>query len=110
MKPITERPESELILLFKWINYQKSNIPELSLIFNIPRGFKAGLPNVCFPYPRKDYHGLYILLAYNERPLSYSQKFWIGELSKYGYLVQVAKDRFEAKNFIMTYLKKSDRL
>lgn len=105
-RPNNERPESSLILLFKWAKYkQQKDIPEFELLTNIPRGFKAGVPNVFWAYPKRNYHGLFILLMYKEgvNEVYYSQKNWLGSLSKYGYKTAIAKDHREAKNILLDY-------
>lgn len=103
-RPNNERPDSALILLFKWAKWKQKDIPELSMLFNIPRGFKAGVPNIFWALPKNGYNGLFIMLLYkSNKELYYSQKNWIGELSKFGFKAVVAKDHREAKNHIYNY-------
>ena len=61
--------------LISWTQYQYNEYPELKLIFHIPnggsrntleaanlkrQGVKAGVPDLCLPVARQNYHGLYI--------------------------------------------------
>ena len=99
------RPAAEINLIFKWAKYQqvKKGIHELELLHNIPRGVKAGVPNIFWALPRGVYHGLYIYVFTADISTRYSQNMWIEQLTKNGYKVGITTSRFEAKQLIMDY-------
>jgi hypothetical protein len=97
------RPPAEINLLFKWAKYKQSDIPELATLHNIPRGVKAGVPNIFWPLPRGIYHGLYIYIFTSGVETRYSQNTWIEMLTKAGYKVVVTENRIQAKEQILSY-------
>lgn len=71
------------------------------------RGLKAGVPDICLPYPCNGYHGLYIELKRSDKSKSRvtpEQKQWIEKLSKVGYAAHVAYGWQDAWNIITNYL------
>lgn len=93
-------------LLFKWAKYYKRYIPELELLHNIPKGVKAGVPHVFWPFPKNGYHGFYIYIFSVKTDTTYSQDFWIERLTQRGFLISIAKDHLEAKNQLLEYYNK----
>ena len=54
------------------------------------QGVKPGVPDLCLPVARGDYHGLYIEMKREDRgDTSDEQKWWIEELSDQGYYAEV---------------------
>lgn len=73
-------------------------------------GVKAGVPDVCVPFPSGPYHGLYIeLKRMKGGSVSEVQKDWIRYLNSVGYHAVVAKGFDEAKNIVEYYLSLSPR-
>ena len=102
--------------LFAWAEY----IPELKWMFAVPnggsrhplesknlkrQGVKAGVPDICLPLPRGNYHGLYIEMKVENRKPSQKQKEYIAYLNSVGYLAVVCNGFDEAKNTILKYIK-----
>lgn len=98
-KPV-QREAAIQTALFKWAAAMSQQHPELGLLFHIPngnkrdiitgyhlkqQGLKAGLPDVCLPVARGQYHGLYLELKSERGRLQDNQKEWLDELSKQGY-------------------------
>ena len=101
--------------LFEWSELQKNVYPGLSLLHAIPNGqyrsgqkmepgLKAGVPDICLPVPRGDYHGLYIEMKYGKNKPAPAQVWWIGQLRAQGYRVEVCYNWLAAQDVILDYL------
>lgn len=106
--------------LFRWAFYERSRFPELALLYHVPNGghrskaeagrfraegVKAGVPDLCLPVARGDYHGLYIELKRQKGGrISENQKRWLAALQEQGYFVAVCFGWEEAANVIEKYL------
>lgn len=102
------RPATEINLLFKWAKYQQKEMPELETLHNIPRGVKAGVPNIFWALARGNYHGLYIYVFTSGVDTRYSQNMWIEQLAKNGYKVVITENRIQAKQEILNYYNLSN--
>ena len=106
--------------LFRWAAYMTAAHPELSLMYHIPnggsrnkieaahlkqQGVKAGVPDLCLPVARGEYHGLYIELKYGKNKPTENQKRWINLLRSQNYKAEVAYGWEEASKIILEYLK-----
>lgn len=68
-------------------------------------GVKAGVPDICIPFPSGPYHGLYIeLKRVKGGTVSDVQKQWVDYLNSVGYYAVVCKGFEEAKNQVEYYL------
>lgn len=110
----------EQVKLFQWCEVLTHQVLELKWIYAIPNGglrnktvavklkaegVKSGVPDICLPVARKDYHGLYIeMKRQKDSQVSDNQNTWIDSLIKEGYCVKVCKGYEPAKNIIMWYL------
>lgn len=112
--------------LFCWATTMLAKYPCLEYMYAIPNGgfrnvreaakfkaegVKAGVLDVCLPYPRRTYHGLYIEM---KRPkskgrakgrLSDEQKRWIEFLRSQNYCVFSDCDFSTAKELILGYVE-----
>jgi hypothetical protein len=68
-------------------------------------GVKAGVPDICLPVARGEYHALYIELKAGKNKPTPSQKGWIKALKEEGNLAICCHGWIEAKNVIVNYLK-----
>lgn len=69
-------------------------------------GARAGIPDLCVPYARKSYHGLYIeLKRVAGGHVSAEQREWIDFLNTQGYFATVAKGCDHAIQIIEDYLQ-----
>ena len=106
--------------LFKWAELSAGRYPELKLMFHIAnkgkrssvseyhlkqQGMKKGLPDLCLPVARGQYHGLYLELKAEGGRLQDSQRVWIDDLNKQGYKAVIAFGFDEAKKIIEDYIK-----
>lgn len=115
-----KRSEStEQITLIQWCKMNECVYPELELIHHIPNGgkrskteatrlkcegVKKGVPDLCLPVPRRNYHGLYIEMKYGKGRTSKEQKEWIQKLNGQGYKAVVCNGFDEAKEIIEKYM------
>ena len=112
----------EQTALFEWARLQSGRYPELSLLYHVPNGgsrnkaeagrlraegVKAGVPDLCLPVPRGEFHGLYIELKRQRGGVaSEKQTEWMESLMKHGYCVALCKGWEIAAQTITNYLQK----
>lgn len=108
------------VALFAWRDRVLRQYPELALLFAIPNGgarsprtaarlkaegTRAGVPDICLPVPRGDWHGLWIELKRPGRhAVSPVQREWLAALGAYGYRAEVAVGWDAARDVIVDYL------
>lgn len=117
-KPIPHEANEQEIL-FRWARLVRCTYPELDLLYHIPnggsrneleaaslkrQGVKAGVPDLCLPVARGEYHGLYIEMKYGKNKTSDKQNEWISALTAQGYAVAVCYGWEEAQRLITKYL------
>ena len=105
--------------LFQWAGYAEQQYSELKLLHHIPNGgkrdpitarnlkaegVKAGVPDICLPVARGQYHGLYIELKTQKGKVQKNQKEWLNALNKEGYATKVCYGWLEARKVIEDYL------
>lgn len=113
----------EQAALIQWARLHEKKYPELRLLFAIPNGglrnkatagklraegVKAGVPDLCLPVARLNYHGLYIELKTKSGRLSVSQRMWFYDLLRNGYLSLVCFGWEAARDAISNYLAVED--
>lgn len=69
------------------------------------QGVKAGVPDICLPVARGNYHALYIELKVGKNKPSEKQKNYIGNLNKDENLAVVCYGFDEARKQIEEYLQ-----
>lgn len=122
-KPPTESEEQQA--LFQWVALHRGRYPELELLYHVPNGgsrhkaeagrlraegVKPGVPDLCLPVARGEYHGLYIELKRTEGGrVSERQKVWLERLAEQGYAVRLCKGWEVAAQEIVKYLKDTNR-
>lgn len=113
------------VALFRWAGYQAKARPELALMFAIPNGglrskatagklkaegVKAGVPDICLPVARGEYHALWIEMKAGRNKPTPPQVQWHMRLSQQGYRVAVCYSWEAARDVIEEYLTgSSDR-
>ena len=117
---MNHKESDQQISLFQWAKLAQTQYPELSLLHSIPNGgkrnvreaarlkregAKAGVSDVFLPVARGIWHGLYCEMKVKGGRLSDSQKWWIEETTKQGYLAVVCYGWVEAKGVIERYLE-----
>ncbi len=119
-RPKKASEHQEQVTLFKWADMQQAAHPDLALMHAIPNGghrtkvagakmkaegVKPGVPDICLPVPRGEWHGLYIELKTRTGTASDEQRWWLTELQRRGYRVAICRSWMAARDFIMDYLK-----
>lgn len=109
LKVATEGTEHQnQALVFRWAEARTGAHPELALLHAIPNfagrlgkatafqgfqlkreGRKRGVPDICLPCPRGQFHGFYGELKVGKNKPSPEQKQWVDALQKQGYYVVV---------------------
>ena len=122
-KPRQKRQQHEAKIqaaLFEWAAYSAGKYPELRLLYHCPnggrrdvieaynlkrQGTKAGVPDICLPVARGQFHGLYLELKAVGGRVQDSQREWLDALSQQGYKAVLAFGFDEARAAIEDYLK-----
>ena len=116
----------EQAALFGWALLQADVYPPLRLLHAIPNGghrhkavaakmhaegVKRGVPDICLPVARGDYHGLYIEMKFGRSRPSDEQLGWLEALAGQGYKTAVCWSFEAAQRVILEYLnlKPSER-
>lgn len=106
--------------LMTWARYMSGKHPEISLLYHIPnggsrnkieavhlkqQGVKAGVPDLCLPVARGEYHGLYIEMKVRGNKPTENQKEWIANLRNQGYKAEICYGWESAAEVITGYLE-----
>ena len=118
--PTVPLEDTEQRIIFQWAAMEAAARPELGLLYAIPnggkraiktaialkaQGVKSGVPDMCLPVARGEYHGLYIELKRQRGgTVSDNQKEWITALTGQGYKAEVCRGAEEAIKVIKEYL------
>lgn len=106
--------------VIQWCKYLEPQYPELKFLFAIPNGlvgrlkpvqrarakaegYKAGPPDICIPFPRGKYCGMWIEMKSDKGTLSDAQHAFVNFLRRYYYVV-VCNSPQAAMAEIKTYL------
>lgn len=97
----------------------RSKWPELALLHHIPnggsrdkvegrhlklQGVRPGVPDLCLPVPRGQYHGLYIELKAEKGRTSQEQEWWGEKLLEQGYMWEVCHGWQSATRVLEWYM------
>ncbi len=114
---ITEHQEQSMLIA--WARMTAGTWPELELLHAIPmggarhpatgkklkaEGARKGVPDLCLPVARHDYHGLYIEMKVKGRYPTKEQKWWLDKLTEQGYQAVVCHGFAQAVDVITEYL------
>lgn len=118
MSSVTETSEQQTVI--EWCEWNSGRHPELDLIYHIPNegkrssfkgaelrsiGLKAGVPDLCLPVPKGDYHALYIEMKKdNKSRVRAEQKKWLENLNNQNNLAVVCRSADEAIKVLEKYL------
>lgn len=130
---MTQHEHNAQSAVIKWANMAETTMPGLRLIFAIPNGtffnsrsplaaakyaaklkaegVKPGVPDLCLPVARGEYHGLYLEMKRPATPrakrgvLSEPQKQWLQDLEAQGYRAIVAEGSEEAIKALTEYMQ-----
>lgn len=103
-----------------WARAMERRHPELRWLHAIPNGgartpitgallkasgVRRGVPDLCLPVPRGQYHGLYMELKRPKGRTTKEQHEWLEGLFKMGYQVELCTSVIEATQRLLSYLK-----
>lgn len=104
--------------LFAWAELSMGKYPELRWLFHITnegkrtkshgadlvrQGLKKGVPDICLPVPKGNYHGLYIEMKRVGEKTTEQQDEWLQGLTKNGYCCYVADKGWEDASKAITW-------
>ena len=69
------------------------------------QGVKPGVPDLCLPVPRGNFHGLYIEMKVGKNKPTENQNRWINGLKFNGYAVAICYSAAAARQIIIEYLQ-----
>lgn len=116
---MTEAQHQAVLIKWTQLPQVREKYPELKLLHHIPnggkrdsiearhlklQGVKSGVPDLCLPVARGNYHGLYIEMKTKTGRPSDNQKWWIAELNDQRYKAVICHGWEEAKQCLINYL------
>ncbi len=102
MKYAMRSEDTEQINVISWASWQMQKYPELKWLHHIPNGgsrnraeavklkqmgVKSGVSDLCLPYPKGIYCGLYIEMKYDKGKHQPSQKEFLTDMAAAGHYV-----------------------
>lgn len=111
--------DTEQIAVIQWATYQMNVYPELKWLHHCPNGgsrnrneavklkqmgVKAGVSDLCLPYPKGIYCGLYIEMKFGDNRQQASQKEFLKDMAEVGHFVATCYSAEEAIEIIKKYL------
>lgn len=108
--------------LMRWVKLVSGKYPDLEMLYHIPnggtrnkreaehlrrQGVKAGVPDLCLPVPRGEFHGLYIELKAKDNTPTEKQKEWLAKLDKQRYKTAVCWGWEAAAEVIEAYMRQA---
>lgn len=111
--------DTEQIAVIQWAQYNVSRHPELKWLHHCPNGgsrnqieavklkqmgVKAGVSDLCLPYPKGIYCGLYIEMKYGDNRQQATQKEFLKDMAEAGHFVATCYSAEEAVSVITEYL------
>lgn len=110
--------DTEQIRVINWCEINKDRYPELKWIYHVGNGgsrnkleakkfkqmgVKAGVSDLCIPYPKGIYTGLYIELKYGNNTASDKQREFLRDMAAVGHATAICYGAEAAIQFIRRY-------
>lgn len=120
MKYAMKSEDTEQINVVQWAEWNTSRYPELKWLHHVPNGgsrnkaeatkfkqmgVKAGVSDLCLPYPKGYYCGLYIEMKYGNNRQQDTQKEFLADMAAAGHYVATCYSAEEAVKVIEEYVK-----
>lgn len=111
--------DTEQISVMQWAELHIGKYPELKWLHHCPNGgsrdkkeavklkqmgVRAGVSDLCLPYPRGTYCGLYIEMKYGKNRQQVSQKEFLADMAAAGHFVATCYSAEDAVAIIEEYL------
>lgn len=118
MRNAMRSEDTEQINVIQWAQWNKGRYPELKWLHHIPNGgsrnkmeavklkqmgVKAGVSDLCLPYPKGIYCGLYIEMKYGGNRQQETQKEFLKDMAGAGHFVATCYSADEAIEVIKEY-------
>ena len=112
--------DTEQINVVSWANWNVNRYPELKWLHHVPNGgsrnkqeavklkqmgVKAGVSDLCLPYPKGLYCGLDIEMKFGDNRQQETQKEFLADMAAAGHFVATCYSAEEAIKVIEEYLK-----
>lgn len=119
MKYALRSEDTEQISVIQWAEWNTGRYPELKWLHHCPNGgsrnkqeavklkqmgVKAGVSDLCLPYPKGSYCGLYIEMKYGNNRQQPSQKEFLADMAAAGHFVATCYSAEDAVALIAEYL------
>lgn len=120
MRYANRSEETEQITVVQWAQHNQNRYPCLKWLHHCPNGgsrnrpeavklkqmgVKAGISDLCLPYPAGIYCGLYIEMKYGDNRLQNTQKEFLKDMSEAGHFVATCYTAEAAVVILEKYLK-----
>lgn len=124
MKYALRSEDTEQIAVIQWAQYSMDHYPELKWLHHCPNGgrrnqreaaklkqmgVKAGIADLCLPYPKGIYCGLYIEMKYGSNRRQQEQRMFLEDMEAAGHFVATCYSAEEAIRVITEYVSLADR-
>lgn len=111
--------DTEQIKVIQWAIRAQEEFPELRWLHHIPNGgtrgkaeavklkqmgVKAGVADLCLPYPKGCYHGMYIEMKYADNHPTKEQLAFLTCMKEAGYFVCICYSFEAAQEILIKYL------
>ncbi len=111
--------DTEQINVMEWARWNVNKYPELKWLHHIPNGgsrnkreavklkqmgVKAGVSDICLPYPKGIYCGLYIEMKFGNNRKTEEQKAFLQDMEEAGHFVATCYSAEDAVKVIEEYL------
>lgn len=116
--------DTEQINVIQWAGWNMNRYPELKWLHHCPNGgsrnrneavkfkqmgVRAGVSDLCLPYPKGMYCGLYIEMKYGDNRLQDTQKEFLADMAEAGHFVVTCYSAEEAIRILEEYLSLADK-
>lgn len=123
MKYAMRSEDTEQINVVSWANWNMNRYPELRWLFHVPNGgsrnraeavkfkqmgVRAGVSDLCLPYPKGIYCGLFIEMKYGNNRQQDTQKEFLADMAAAGHFVATCYSAEEATKVLEEYLELID--
>lgn len=120
LKNAMRSEDTEQINVVSWAGWNMNRYPELKWLHHIPNGgsrnkmeavklkqmgVKAGVSDLCLPYPKGIYCGLYIEMKYGDNRQQDTQKEFLKDMASAGHYVATCYSAEEAIKILEEYLR-----
>jgi hypothetical protein len=118
LKNAKRSEDTEQIAVVYWAIYNTAQYPELKWLHHVPNGgrrnkqeavklkqmgVKAGVSDLCLPYPKGKYCGLYIEMKYGQGRHQESQKEFLKDMAEAGHYVATCYTAEDAIQVLTEY-------